>query len=204
MSYPRCQDSARKKEATKHGNINPLSILRGGQQPSGLGGQWSLLRSLRGKNRRKSTPGVGGAGLAQKAIGVGSGLEAKDKSCVVRWGYWRRWRELAARVFAWVVLGPFLSCRFYRRWRLPFGGRWPGWRERGGGVDVEFFPPDTRNLTQRSLRSERMEKGGFLIGEEIAHTKAAKDAKGGGRESAIFNVGFFPAVAGHAHAWILD
>ena len=117
-----------------------------------------MLWSLRGKNRRKSTPGVGGAGLAQTAIGVGSGLEARDKSCVVRWGYWRRWRELAVRVFAWVVLGPCLSCRFYRRWRLPFGGRWPGWRERGGGVDVEFFPPDTRNLTQRSLRSERMER----------------------------------------------
>jgi len=29
-------------------------------------------------------------------------------------------------------------------------------------VDVEFFPPDTRNLTQRSLRSERMENGGIF------------------------------------------
>ena len=142
MSYPRCQDSARKKEETKHGNINALSILRGGHEPSGLGGQWSLLWSLRGKNRRKSTPGVGGAGLAQTAIGVGSGLEAKDKSCVVRWGYWRRWREPAVRVFVLVVLGPCLSCRFYRRWRLPFGGRWPGWREKRGGVEwmLNFSP----------------------------------------------------------------
>ena len=28
--------------------------------------------------------------------------------------------------------------------------------------DVELFPADTRNLTQRSLRSERMEKGGIF------------------------------------------
>ena len=115
MSYPGCQDSTRKKEETKHGNINALSILRGGHEPSGLGGQWSLLWSLRGKNRRKSAPGVGGVGVAEEAIGVGSGLEARDKPCVVRWGYWRRWRELAVRVFVLVVLGPYLSCRFYRR-----------------------------------------------------------------------------------------
>ena len=31
----------------------------------------------------------------------------------------------------------------------------PGGVKGGGGVDVEFFPPDTRNLTQRSLRSDR-------------------------------------------------
>ena len=115
MSYPGCQDSTRKKEETKHGNINALSILRGGHEPSGLGSQWSLLWRLRGKNRRKSAAGVGGAGLAEEAIGVGSGLEARDKPCVVRWGYWRRWRELAVRVFVLVVLGPYLSCRFYRR-----------------------------------------------------------------------------------------
>ena len=42
--------------------------------------------------------------------------------------------------------------------------------------DFEFFPADTRNLTQRSLRSERMEKGGFLIGEEIAHVPHSWDA----------------------------
>jgi hypothetical protein len=134
MSYPRCQDCARKKEETKHGNINALSILRGGYEPSGLGSQWSLLWSLRGKHGGKSAAGVGGVGLAEETIGVGSGLEAKDKSCVVRWGCWRRWRELAVRVFAWVVLGRCLSCRFYRRWRLLFGGRWREWREGGGGV----------------------------------------------------------------------
>ena len=115
MSYPRCQDSTRKKEETKHGNINALSILWGGHEPSGLGSQWSLLWRLRGKNRRKSAPGVGGVGVAEETIGVGSGLEARDKPCVVRWGYWRRWRELAVRVFVLVVLGPYLSCRFYRR-----------------------------------------------------------------------------------------
>ena len=48
-------------------------------------------------------------------------------------------------------------------------------------MDVEFFPPDTRNLTQRSLRSERMEKGGFLIGEEIAHVPHSRDALTRGR-----------------------
>ena len=42
--------------------------------------------------------------------------------------------------------------------------------------DVELFPADTRNLTQRSLRSERMEKGVFLIGEEIAHVPHSRDA----------------------------
>ena len=115
MSYPRCQDSARKKEETKHGNINALSILRGGHEPSGLGRERSVLWSLRGKNRRKSAAGVRGAGLAEEAIGVGSGLEARDKSCVVRWGYWRRWRELAVRVFVLVVPGRCLSCRFCRR-----------------------------------------------------------------------------------------
>lgn len=115
MSYPGCQDSAREKEKTKHGNINALSILRGGHEPSGLGGQWSLLWSLRGKNGRKSPARVGGVGLAEEAIGVGSGLEARDKPCVVRWGYWRRWREPVVPGFAWVVLGPCLSCRFYRR-----------------------------------------------------------------------------------------
>ena len=115
MSYPGCQDSAREKEKTKHGNINALSILRGGHEPSGLGGQWSLLWSLRGKNRRKSAARLGGVGVAEEAIGVGSGLEARDKPCVVRWGYWRRWREPVVPGFAWVVLGPCLSCRFYRR-----------------------------------------------------------------------------------------
>ena len=157
MSYPRCQDSARKKEETKHGNINALSILRGGHEPSGLGGQWSLLWSLRGKNGRKSAPGVRGVGFPAKTIRTGSGLEARDKSCVVRWGYWRRWREPVAPVFVLVALGRCLSCRFYRRWRRRSGGRWRGWR-RKGGVNVEFFPADTRNLTQRSLRSLRSER----------------------------------------------
>jgi hypothetical protein len=151
MSYPRCQDSARKKEETKHGNINALSILRGGHEPSGLGGQWSLLWSLRGKNGRKSAAGVGGAGVAEKAIGVGSGLEARDKSCVVRWGYWRRWRELAVRAFVLVVLGPCLSCRFYRRWRLPFGGRWRGWREGEGECLMLNCSPQLRDTLTRGF-----------------------------------------------------
>jgi hypothetical protein len=129
MSYPQCQDSARKKEETKHGNINALSILRGGHQPSGLGSKWSLLWSLRGKNRGKSTPRVGGVGGAEETIGVGSGLEARDKSCVVLWGYWRLWREPVVLAFASDLLGPCLSYRFYRRWQLPFGGRWLGWHE---------------------------------------------------------------------------
>ena len=86
MSYPRCKDSTRKKEETKHGNINALSILRGGHEPSGLGRERSVLWSLRGKNRRKSTPRVGGVGFPTKTIRVGSGLEARDKPCVVRWG----------------------------------------------------------------------------------------------------------------------
>ena len=55
----------------------------------------------------------------------------------------------------------------------------------GGEIfDVGFFPADTRNLTQRSLRSERGKRGEFLmldviflIGEEIVHAKSAKDAK---------------------------
>ena len=67
--------------------------------------------------------------------------------------------------------------------------------------DVGFIPADTRNLTQRSLRSERMENGGIFNGGRDCSRKGRKGRKGGGRESAIFNVEFFPAVAGHAHAW---
>ena len=69
----------------------------------------------------------------------------------------------------------------------------PGGVKGGGGVDVEFFPPDTRNLTQRSLRSERMENGGIFNWGRDCSRKGRKGRKGGGRESAIFNVGFFPA-----------
>ena len=36
----------------------------------------------------------------------------------------------------------------------------------------------------------------FLIEEEIAHAKAAKEM--------IFNFECFPAVTGHAYAWIFD
>ena len=71
-------------------------------------------------------------------------------------------------------------------------------------MDVEFFPPDTRNLTQRSLRSERMENGGiFNWGRDcsrpafpggalawIAHAKAAKDGKGGAGKARFLMLDF--------------
>jgi hypothetical protein len=74
--------------------------------------------------------------------------------------------------------------------------------------DVGFIPADTRNLTQRSLRSERMENGGIfnwgrdcsrpeVLGHAhawIAHAKAAKDAKGGAGKARFLMLDLSPRL----------
>jgi len=86
MSYPVCQDRARKKEDT-YGNIDALPILRGGQQPGGLGSRWGMLCPLRGNDRRNNQSWAGRAGGVTSTSGTGAGLATGYESCVVRLDY---------------------------------------------------------------------------------------------------------------------
>jgi len=86
-------------------------------------------------------------------------------------------------------------------------------RLRDAIFDFGFFPADTRNLTQRSPRTQRMGKGEFLIISQNYGTRSrAQKTQRPERDFRSKNVGMLesgfrvnvamrPAVAGHVTAW---
>jgi len=123
MSYPKCQDRARKKEDT-YGNIDALPILRRGQQPGGLGSRRGLLCPLWGNDRRNIYSWAGRAGGVTSTVGTGAGLATSHESCVVRLDCLPPWRGPVVPESRLDVRGWCRSFLSWQRSRLPSGGRW--------------------------------------------------------------------------------